>query len=134
MVGTPARVNAPSAHCGHAMMLSCPTIQCTTQLHPHLMDGWNVTKFKFRANIVPHIESKPILSSLMFPSPQNVKIHLISVRTKRRKLRSETAANPCQNGQKRRRSWRRRDNFCQLLCFCSEPFKSRHRAVSKAQR
>ena len=74
-------------------------------MHPHLIfDGWNVTKFKVRANI----ESKPILSSLMFPSPQNVKIHLISVRTKRRELRSETAANPCQNGQKRRRSWRRR--------------------------
>ena len=62
MVGTPARVNAPSAHCGHAMML-CPaamffyyTLQlnykpeqlsnCTPLLPPHLrrMDGKKPSK------------------------------------------------------------------------------------------
>ena len=65
-------------------------------------------------------------------SPKNVKIHLISVRTKRRELRSETAANSCQNGQKRRSGLT--DDFCQFLKLSTQRFKSRDWMVCKGRR
>ena len=145
MVGTPARVNAPSAHCGHAMMLSCPTLPDTPALvdtrtsrtaellhavycglqAPHLR--WMECNQELKseqtlkvaavrsccAQHVPHFDQPQMrcaaencqsTAPLDVSSPQNVKIHLISVRTKRRELRSETAANSCQNGQKKKKA------------------------------
>ena len=79
VVGTPARVNAPSAHCGHAMMLgrvlhTAPTQSRTAELH------WGCLETKSTLRIVHSLHrihtlsnsrcvcsSKlPILCSLMF--------------------------------------------------------------------
>ena len=63
VVGTPARVNAPSAHCGHAMMLgrvlhTAPTQSRTAELHWGCLETKSTLRNCSQSAQDPHFEQQ----------------------------------------------------------------------------